>query len=126
MRFSRHAQSLSSSSGPSSGGPPTELLSLLEPHVTDAEAGRLRSELIEAVIAESEDESLMDRYLAGEELSVADLVADAARATGERLRSSRTVTTEAISSPPGGSGASHTPPHGDPWAAATRRDDGAA
>lgn len=61
---------------------------------------------------------------------VADFVADAARATGERLRSSRTVTTEAIRSAPethpGGDGATHTPPHGDPWAAATRRSDGAA
>lgn len=57
---------------------------------------------------------------------VADMVADAARATGERLRSSRTVTTEAIASPPVGSGADHTPPHGDPWADATRRDSGAA
>lgn len=56
---------------------------------------------------------------------VADMVADAARATGQRLRSSRTVTTEAIASPTG-SGAESTPPHGDPWAAATRRDDGAA
>ncbi|WP_392543991.1 protoporphyrinogen oxidase [Oryzobacter telluris] len=56
---------------------------------------------------------------------VADLVADAARATGERLRSSRTVTTEAIARNPGstpGSGSSATPPHGDPWAEATRSD----
>ncbi|MGY1745833.1 elongation factor G-like protein EF-G2 [Blastococcus sp. SYSU D00695] len=55
------------------------LVSLLEPHPEAtgvAEADRLRAELIEAVIGESEDETLMDRYLAGEELVVADLVAD--------------------------------------------------
>ena len=63
---------------------------------------------------------------------VADMVADAARATGEKLRSSRTVEAEAIepgttpdtttSRPapsPTGSGA-------DPWATATSRTDGAA
>jgi elongation factor G len=55
------------------------LVSLLEPHpeTTDApEADRLRGELIEGIIGESEDETLMDRYLAGDELSVADLMAD--------------------------------------------------
>ncbi|MGL5928205.1 MAG: protoporphyrinogen oxidase [Dermatophilaceae bacterium] len=62
---------------------------------------------------------------------VADLVADAARATGEKLRSSRTVSSETItadagtpSRPPTRSGgpaaADATPPHGDPWADATR------
>ena len=66
---------------------------------------------------------------------VADMVADAARATGEKLRSSRTVGSEAIepgapasasdtttgrpAPSPTGSGA-------DPWAAATQRTDGAA
>jgi hypothetical protein len=66
---------------------------------------------------------------------VADMVADAARATGEKLRSSRTVGSEAIATgaptgtpdtttgrpapSPTGSGA-------DPWAAATQRTDGAA
>jgi elongation factor G len=53
-----------------------QLTSLLEPDQGDAEAARLRGELIEAVIAESEDETLMDRYLAGEPVSVADLVPD--------------------------------------------------
>ena len=63
---------------------------------------------------------------------VADLVADAARATGEKLRSSRTVEAEAIET-----GTTSTPTNGrpapaptgsgaDPWAAATSRTDGAA
>jgi hypothetical protein len=66
---------------------------------------------------------------------VADMVADAARATGEKLRSSRTVGSEAI-----GTGAPSAPPDtttgrpapsptgsgADPWAAATQRTDGAA
>jgi len=56
------------------------LISLLHPHpeVNTAvpDADRLRGELIEGIIGESEDETLMDRYLAGDELDVADLVAD--------------------------------------------------
>src|SRR5215211_3835256 len=52
------------------------LVSLLEPHVEIPEADRLRSELIEGIIGESEDETLMDRYLAGDELVVADLISD--------------------------------------------------
>ncbi|MGY5882580.1 elongation factor G-like protein EF-G2 [Modestobacter lacusdianchii] len=50
--------------------------SLLEPRPGDPERDRLRAELIEGVIAESEDETLMDRYLAGEPIEVGDLVAD--------------------------------------------------
>ena len=67
---------------------------------------------------------------------VADLVADAARATGEKLRSSRTVEAEAIETGPGTgttagttNGRSTPSPTGsgaDPWAAATSRTDGAA
>jgi elongation factor G len=56
------------------------LVSLLEPHPeTDADttdADRLRGELIEGIIGESEDETLMERYLAGDELAVTDLVSD--------------------------------------------------
>src|SRR3954469_21027261 len=59
-----------------SDGSPTGLVSLLEPHVELADADRLRGELIEGIIGESEDQTLMDRYLGGEELVVADLIAD--------------------------------------------------
>lgn len=69
---------------------------------------------------------------------VADLVADAARATGEKLRSSRTVAAEAISrspadttrpspaSSPNGTAGSNGTVTPDSWAAATSRTDGAA
>jgi elongation factor G len=41
-----------------------------------------RADLIEAIIAESEDESLLDRYLGGEELDPATLMADLHTAVG--------------------------------------------
>ena len=45
-----------------------------------AAAAEARDRLIEAVIAESEDESLMDRYLAGEQIDAKTLVDDLERA----------------------------------------------
>ena len=67
---------------------------------------------------------------------VADMVADAARATGEKLRTSRTVEAEVIE-PVAPGAATDAPTNGrpapsptgsgaDPWAAATSRTDGAA
>ncbi|HET6289772.1 MAG TPA: elongation factor G-like protein EF-G2 [Amycolatopsis sp.] len=48
-----------------------------EPDETDlARMTEARNELIEGVIAESEDESLMDRYLSGEEIAEDTLIAD--------------------------------------------------
>src|SRR5918993_507480 len=52
------------------------LVNLLDPDADAPEADRLRSELIEGIIGESEDEALMERYLAGDQLVQADLIAD--------------------------------------------------
>ena len=52
------------------------LISLLDPDVSAPDADRLRAELIEGIIGESEDEALMERYLAGDKLVQDDLIAD--------------------------------------------------
>jgi elongation factor G len=54
------------------GGTMTEVGHLLDPATSDDR----RDALIEAIIEGSEDEGLMDRYLAGEKVSEASLVAD--------------------------------------------------
>ena len=56
------------------------LTGLLAPGDSDAAAEQLRGQLIEGVIEESEDESLMDRYLGGEEIDEKVLTADLERA----------------------------------------------
>jgi elongation factor G len=61
------------------GGETTALTGLLAPG-PDAEATDLRGELIEAVIEESEDETLMDRYVGGEEIDEKVLLDDLERA----------------------------------------------
>src|SRR3954451_18321493 len=57
-------------------GAVTGLVSLLDPDVSAPEGDRLRAELIEGIIGESEDEALMERYLAGDQLVQDDLIAD--------------------------------------------------
>jgi elongation factor G len=47
-----------------------------------AEADDLRSQLIETIIQESEDEELMDRYLGGEAIAPTDLIPDLEKAVG--------------------------------------------
>jgi elongation factor G len=61
---------------PAAGGL-VELLSATDPAYSED-----RSALIEAIIAESEDESLLDRYLSGDDLDQAVLVADLHTAVG--------------------------------------------
>ena len=58
------------------GGTATSVDHLLDPATTDAR----RDALIEAIIEESEDEGLMDRYLAGEEVGEDTLLADLEKA----------------------------------------------
>jgi elongation factor G len=55
------------------GGEVTGLIDLMEPGDAEPE---LRGQLIEAIIEESEDEGLMDRYLAGEDISHQNLTDD--------------------------------------------------
>ncbi|MCU1518728.1 MAG: elongation factor [Pseudarthrobacter sp.] len=55
---------VSGSPGESDGGPATDV------------HGSARAELIEGIIAESEDETLMDRYLGGEDIDTDALIAD--------------------------------------------------
>ncbi|MGY1592435.1 elongation factor G-like protein EF-G2 [Geodermatophilus sp. SYSU D00708] len=57
-------------------GSVTGVTSLLDPGADAPDADRLRSELIEGIIGESEDEALMERYLAGDELVQNDLISD--------------------------------------------------
>src|SRR3954466_701483 len=61
----------------SSGGEVTGLVDLLS---DDGEHEELRGALIEGIIEESEDETLMDRYLGGEEISHATLTEDLEKA----------------------------------------------
>lgn len=61
------------------GAEVTGLTGLLPPS-EEAEATGLRGDLIEAVIEESEDETLMDRYVGGEEIDEKVLVEDLERA----------------------------------------------
>jgi elongation factor G len=82
--------------GPDGHAPVTGLAGLLSQRVYDYSSGeraeaapdaallpqieRARNRLIEGIIAESEDETLMDRYLGGEELDVKTLIEDLERA----------------------------------------------
>ena len=62
------------------GSEVTGLTGLLDPCDDGAELAGLRGDLIEGVIEESEDESLMDRYLGGEEIDAKILLDDLERA----------------------------------------------
>uniref|UniRef100_A0AAU2VCE3 Elongation factor G-like protein n=1 Tax=Streptomyces sp. NBC_00003 TaxID=2903608 RepID=A0AAU2VCE3_9ACTN len=82
--------------GPDGHAPVTGLAGLLSRRVFDYESGErketqpdadqlplieeARDRLIEGIIAESEDETLMDRYLGGEDIDLKTLVADLERA----------------------------------------------
>ncbi|MFE3558991.1 elongation factor G-like protein EF-G2 [Streptomyces sp. NPDC059193] len=82
--------------GPDGHAPVTGLLGLLSQRVYEYSSGErverdpdpaelalisgARSRLIEGIIAESEDESLMDRYLGGEDIDIKTLVDDLERA----------------------------------------------
>jgi len=64
----------------SEGGAVVGLAALIDGEPADDGAAAHRSALIEGIIEESEDETLMDRYLGGEEIGADVLVADLERA----------------------------------------------
>ena len=64
----------------SEGGSVVGLAGLLDGSHTEGEAAEHRAALIEGIIEESEDETLMDRYLGGEEIGADVLVEDLERA----------------------------------------------
>ncbi|MFI8931920.1 elongation factor G-like protein EF-G2 [Streptomyces sp. NPDC053474] len=87
--------------GPDGHAPVTGLIGLLSQRVYDYASGErkesepgadqlpaveeARNKLIEGIIAESEDESLMDRYLSGEEIDFKTLVDDLERAVARGI-----------------------------------------
>ncbi|MDG4858953.1 elongation factor G-like protein EF-G2 [Streptomyces sp. T-3] len=87
--------------GPDGHAPVSGLIGLLSQRVYDYSSGErkasepgddqlplieeARNRLIEGIIAESEDESLMDRYLGGEEIDVKTLVDDLERAVARGI-----------------------------------------
>ncbi|MEV5980537.1 elongation factor G-like protein EF-G2 [Streptomyces sp. NPDC052114] len=87
--------------GPDGHAPVTGLIGLLSQRIFDYASGerkesepgpdqlplieRARNQLIEGIIAESEDESLMDRYLGGEDIDFKTLVEDLERAVARGI-----------------------------------------
>jgi hypothetical protein len=117
----------------------TFIAGLAAGYVLGSRAGRQRYEQIRRTSGKVWNSGAVQKQVAGaKEVArtkaapvVADMVADAARATSEKLRSSTTVIAKAVershADAPGDSGSTTTPPHGDPWAAATTsRTDGSS
>jgi hypothetical protein len=110
----------------------TFIAGLAAGYVLGSRAGRQRYEQIRRTSGKVWNSGAVQKQVAGaKEVArtkaapvVADMVADAARATGQKLRASTTVIAEAVErshadAQPADSGSGTTPPHGDPWAAAT-------
>ena len=112
----------------------TFIAGLAAGYVLGSRAGRQRYEQIRKTSGKVWNSSPVQKQVAtAKEVArtkaapvVADLVADAARATGEKLRSSRTVPGEQITDAPGARATVAPGQPTDPWAAATARTDGAA
>ena len=109
------------------------LAGLAAGYVLGARAGKQRYEQIKTVSGKVwQSQPVQKQVAVAKEAArtkaapvVADFVADAAKATSEKLRSSRTVPSQVTGGAPRGSGpdawVSSPASHDDPWAQATRR-----